>query len=559
MKATRILTLIAAAAIILAAVIWRSGDSTPTDPGGTSGGGDAVTVTFAYSPEKRPLLEPLVDEFNRQGVQVAGRPVVVDASSVSSGDAATRIAAGRLEANLWSPSSSLWGQVVNYRADAKRAPERSPSLVRTPLVIAMWQPLAEALGWPKREIGWSDILREATSKRGWAAYGRPEWGRFKLGHTNPDYSTSGLSAVVAEYLFATGKAEGLLLKDVRAPTSRKTVQSIEQSIVHYGDTTLFFAEQMAANGPAYASAVAMEEVTLVDYNRRLAGNGPKLVALYPKEGTFFSDNPLFVIDAPWSSPEQREAATALSEWLREHVDADSAAELFFRPGDPTAAPGSALTGDEYIDLALPKRVLSAPDPEVLNAIQQAWRADRKPARVQIVLDISGSMNEERKLASAQRGLDRFLSLMQPQDEVGLTVFNGRVTEVSAPIPIRTGRATLRTAVGNQIADGDTAVYDATLAAATDVAASATDKRIGAVVVLTDGQDTASTIDRPALERQLDRLTGSEGEAVRVFTIAYGSDASDADLERIAQAGGGRAYIGDPDTIEAVYAQIASFF
>ena len=33
----------------------------------------------------------------------------------------------------------------------------------------------------------------------------------------------------------------------------------------------------------------------------------------------------------------------------------------------------------------------------------------------------------------------------------------------------------------------------------------------------------------------------------------------ADLERIAQAGGGRAYIGDPDTIEAVYAQIASFF
>ncbi|HRE13926.1 MAG TPA: hypothetical protein PLD37_07015, partial [Usitatibacteraceae bacterium] len=53
-------------------------------------------------------------------------------------------------------------------------------------------------------------------------------------------------------------------------------------------------------------------------------------------------------------------------------------------------------------------------------------------------------------------------------------------------------ARLRQAVQEQIADGDTAVYDATLSAAKQVAGKASDDRISAVVVLTDGQDNAST-------------------------------------------------------------------
>jgi ElaB/YqjD/DUF883 family membrane-anchored ribosome-binding protein len=40
---------------------------------------------------------------------------------------------------------------------------------------------------------------------------------------------------------------------------------LQRAVVHYGDTTLFFAEQMARFGPTYVSAVAMEEVTVLDY------------------------------------------------------------------------------------------------------------------------------------------------------------------------------------------------------------------------------------------------------------------------------------------------------
>ncbi len=62
--------------------------------------------------------------------------------------------------------------------------------MNTPLVIAMPKPMAEALGWPDKALGWSDILALATDPAGWAAYGHPEWGPFRLGKTNPNFSTA---------------------------------------------------------------------------------------------------------------------------------------------------------------------------------------------------------------------------------------------------------------------------------------------------------------------------------------------------------------------------------
>ena len=115
-------------------------------------------------------------------------------------------------------------------------------------------------------------------------------------HTNPDFSTAGLSAVAASYYAAVGKREGLTEADVAK--GRPQVQRLEHSIVHYGDTTLFIADELRRRGLGYASAAAMEETTMIDFNRR-AGNGERLVAVYPQEGTFFSDNPLMTLGGDW--------------------------------------------------------------------------------------------------------------------------------------------------------------------------------------------------------------------------------------------------------------------
>ena len=47
--------------------------------------------------------------------------------------------------------------------------------------------------------------------------------------------------------------------------------------------------------------------------------------------------------------------------------------------------------------------------------------------------------------------------------------------------------------------------------------------------------------------------------MRVFTIAYGTEANRDELKSIADAGGGKQYDGDPDNIDAVYTSISSFF
>ncbi len=557
---------VAVVAVALIAVLGSGGGGDAgDDPGGTAGSttapatapAGAISVDFAYSPEKEKLLVPLVRRFNASGAEVDGKSVFVKASNVASGDAQTKIASGRLKPTAWSPSSSLWGGLLNFAADQPYAPADNPSIVRTPLVIAMWEPMARALGYPEKKLGFADILKLARSKQGWGAFGKPEFGQFKLVHTNPDFSTSGLSAVVAEYYSATGKKEGLTTADIAK--GRAQVKDIERSIVHYGDTTLFISDQLRRNGLGYASAVAMEEATLVDFNQR-RGSRERLVAIYPAEGTFYSDNPYIALDAPWVTEPQRKGAAAFGAYLQQNIDGATAARYGFRPADLKQKPSAPLTAANGVDPAQPTRVLSAPEPRVLDAIKKAWRADRKPANVLLVLDTSGSMVQGGRLANAKKGVQTFLREVAPQDRVGLTTFNDRISPLAPIARVGTNRDELIGRVAGLVADGGTAIYDATAAATAQVKKLADTSRINAVVLLTDGEDTDSTTSVDALVRELD-AQGDSPRRVRVFTIAYSAGAQGAaeSLERIADASGGKSYTGDTDDIETVYRSISSFF
>jgi Ca-activated chloride channel family protein len=555
-----LIALLAAIAVAVVAVVTAGG-------GGDDGGGDggpaapagAIQVSFAYSPEKEKLLAPLIRRFNAQRVEVNGKPVFVEGEVVASGEAETKIADGRLRPVVWSPASSLWGRLLNFEADRRLAPEENPSIVRTPLVIAMWEPFARALGWPDQPIGFEQIIRLARSGQGFAEFGRPEFGRFKLVHTNPDFSTSGLEAVVAEYFAASGKKEGLTEQDVEGSRARRIVRDIERSIVHYGDTTLFTADQMRKEGPGYASAVAMEEVTLLDFNRN-RGPQPRLVALYPPEGTFYSDNPFIVLDGSWASAGQRRGAERFGDFLAEEITPELAARSGFRPADLETEPVAPVSRKNGVDPSQPERVLGLPEPRTLDRIRRAWREDRKPARVLLVVDTSGSMADENRLVRAKEGLDTFFDAVGKQDSVGLTIFSDRIQPLIRIEPFARNERRLRESVSNLIADGGTAVYDATIDGFRTVRAGATPARINAVVVLTDGEDTDSAAGADDVVEAV-RAQGDSDDQVRVFTIAYSAGAAGAAeaLTAISEASGGQAYEGDTEDIESVYRSISSFF
>ena len=326
--------------------------------------------------------------------------------------------------------------------------------------------------------------------------------------------------------------------------------------MHYGDTTLFIADQLREHGPGYASAVAMEEVTLLDFNRN-RGSQPKLVALYPPEGTFYSDNPFIVLDADYNSADERTAARALGEFLAERIGAEEAGRLGFRPADLKTAPAGLVNVENGTDPKQPERVLGLPEPRVLDRVRRTWREDRKPANVLLVLDTSGSMNDQNRLERAKQGLRTFLDEVSSKDRIGLTIFSDRLQPL---IPIGGPRSRLQPTIDRLIADGGTAFYDATLDAFEDVRRIGDRDRLNAVVLLTDGEDTDSSASAEEVVSEI-RAQGESEYQVRIFTIAYSAQAGGAQeaLEDIAEASGGQSYTGDTDDIETVYRSISSFF
>src|SRR3954467_12130472 len=365
---SRLIILGIAVVVVIVAIVATSGGG---DSGGGGGGGKvssapkgAVTVDLVYSPEKEKLLVPLIQKFNGQKNQADGKQIFVRGQIVSSGDAQKQISKGTLKPTVWSPSSSFWGRLANLNSDTGVVADDNPSIVRTPLVIAMWKPMAQKLGWPKKQINFKEIIKLATAPNGWASVGA-QFGPFKYVHTNPDFSTSGAEAVAGSYYAFAGKREGLTTADVaRAAPS---VKKVESAIVHYGDNTLFIADQLKKHGQGYASAVAMEEATLLDFNRTQPPGAPKLVALYPAEGTFVSDDPYMIMNGAWVSAPQRNAATEFQKFLASEITPDLAGQYGFLPGDGNAKAGGLVSTGNGADPSQPKIELKGPAPKGLNA------------------------------------------------------------------------------------------------------------------------------------------------------------------------------------------------
>src|SRR5262249_30381707 len=104
-------------------------------------------------------------------------------------------------AHMVSPASSAYlelGNANSRRAGKGDLTEAGKDLVLSPVVIAMWKPMAEALGWPDKPIGWADILELSPDEKAWTKRGKPHWDPFQFGHTHPELSNSGLIAVLAE-------------------------------------------------------------------------------------------------------------------------------------------------------------------------------------------------------------------------------------------------------------------------------------------------------------------------------------------------------------------------
>jgi Ca-activated chloride channel family protein len=521
-------------------------------------GKPAVELSILYGSEKKTWLEEQIKAFNAGGTALRdGRVIHVTGKAIGSGEAMTSILDGSERPTVFSPASgayvTLLDQAWQSRDSHTRpiAPVGEP-LVLSPIVIAMWKPMAEALGWPGKPIGWSDILAVSRDPSGWARFGHPEWGTMKLGHTHPEYSSSGLLAALAIAYAGAKTTRGLTAVDL--PKVERFMADVQDAIVHYGKSTGFFGDKMIERGPTYLSAAVLYENLVIESYAR-----PRpldLVAIYPAEGTFWSDHPYSVLDAEWVKPEHREAAAAFLGFLKARPQQERAMALGFRPVDPAIKIGAPIDRAHGVDALEPQTLLEIPDGATLDALLETWRRTKKPADVVLVFDKSGSM-KGRPLDEAKRGAKAFLATLAASDHVTLMVFDRTVYPAYGPALLGKAKAQLEARIDGISAEGGTALYDATLAARNLLEArhKASVHRIRAVVVMTDGADTDS---RHKLEATVKGLHGEDG-GVAVFTIGYGDEPNAAALEAIATAGAGSFSKGSVDTIIQTFRDLASFF
>ncbi len=524
-----------------------SADGTPQAPA------NAIKITLAYSPEKETWLKERFDAFNTSGAKVGGRPIFVEGVNKSSGAARTEIKNGSLKVTVWSPSASTWLEVLKNESNNPNVAVSAKPLVLTPVVISMWKPMAEALGWPSKPIGWADMLKLSNEPQGWGAYGHPEWGRFSWGHTDPEISTTALSTLLAEFYAASGKQRGLTTADVTSAQSQQFIRDLGKGIKHYGYNTLVFSDNMRKFGMSYISAFPMEEITLIDFNKNKNPPTP-LVGIYPKEGTFWHDNPFIVLAS--APAEEQQAAEQLYTFLQTEESQKLAMTYGFRPVNtsvPLADPISEQYGAQPQGV---QNILPFPPADVIVAAKNTWALNRKRADIILVVDVSGSMEGE-KLDQVKAGLGTFLGRILPEDRVGLVAFSSTSELLVPPAPLGENRVKLDDAIAGLRARGKTGLYDALLAGKQALdglpPGPGGDERIKGIVLLSDGLDNSSsaTIDQVS--------TTFDETGISIFPVAYGDDADTATLEKIVEFSRTLLVKGGSGDIAQIFENLSRYF
>ncbi|HEX2575286.1 MAG TPA: VWA domain-containing protein, partial [Aquihabitans sp.] len=308
-----------------------------------------------------------------------------------------------------------------------------------------------------------------------------------------------------------------------------------------------------------------------------------LVAIYPKEGTLYSDSPLYVLDADWVDADEEAAAERFVDFVQRPASQRQVLEYGFRPGNPAVDVDAPIIAENGVDPEQPATLLQVPEPPVLLSLLDKWREQRKTARVLLVLDVSGSMKEPAdpddpggptRLDLAKKAAIESLGEFKGDDEVGLRIFTTNLgtsqqenfLDLLAIQPMGTNREALANRIRDQFPLNATPLYDVAGASFRDLAADYDETKINAIVLLTDGQndDGDTSDDGQQLSTLLRDLSqGSNGEnskPIRLFTIAYGKEASKDVLKQIAEATNAAFYdASDPASITKVFTAVVSNF
>jgi Ca-activated chloride channel family protein len=555
----------AALCIVLIVVKLKKPGDMPSAPKGVSVKGKpregALTLQFHSSSAKKSWIDAVTDEFNQKKVEVDGKPIAVKVTHVNSGDSLQQIKDGVAQPEIWSPGDDSWIRLSNeyWRNVHSRAfIQNAKPLVNVPLVIAMWEPMAKTLGYPDKPLGWTDIARLAANPKGWAVYGHPEWGKFKWGHAHPE-ANSGFLTVLSEIYAFLGKTSGMTVDDLKNPKVKDFLKTAESAVEHYGLSNSWIDTFMRTKGPGYLSAATQYENTIIESNKQYGSAPFKLVAIYPKEGAFWTQHPVGIPDADWVTPEERKAGEIYIDYLLQDDAQRKAMELGLRPIRKDLRLASPFTEELGVKRDIDaSKIFDVPDERILKRVRELWDEAKMPASIALLLDISGSMQGE-PLENAKKGAILFIDKMNKWDELEVITFSDEITRLAPLDKVQNNGEVTKTRIQTLFAQSGTRFFDAMqegLDTVRERMEKVPNRRYG-LVVLSDGQDTRSKLNKYDF---IDKLpTGDNPNVIKLFTIAYGGQADKELLTEIANATNARMFQSTAQEIGKVYLELSANF
>jgi len=554
--------------------LWRStgGDATCTGE---------VRLTIAAAPEIAPVLTHVSARWAEDARGGGGECVAVDVTAAAPADVALAVASGGgvvlagltplapaspvpgstptpsptdapparpavAIPDIWVPDSTTW--LVRVRSTGPDlVPPQASSVATSPVVLAVPQPAAGALGWPTQLPTWDAIVSRLTT-------GEP----LRLGVVEPNRDAVGLASLVA-----LGAAAASASADPQA----MTVAMMRALFMGRapGESELLARFPTSADPSALGAALGaapLAERSLIAYNSQRPA--VPLAAVYVQPPPPALDYPYAVM--PGIAAERVRLADELLQALDGDRYVDELAAVGLRGPDGTAAftampgaPATITTG--HLDGAAVAQALAT------------WISVTRPARMLAVMDVSGSMNLPVPTAGgatraqiATEAARQGMMLFDESWSVGLWAFatnlNGAADHVEiVPIgPMTENRPALVAALETVQPDpnGDTGLYDTVLAAYQEVREGWDPAAVNSVVLLTDGQnDDPNGITLDELIASLQTIIDPR-YPVQVIAIGIGDEVSQAELERITTTTGGGTFIArDPSAIGPIFLRAIS--
>jgi Ca-activated chloride channel homolog len=557
-----------------------------TCPEGTESG----VLRIAAAPEIAPALEDLAA--GGGGMEESLRCREIEVTSAPPSEIRAALSRGWVEdsdgppPHVWIPTTSTEVALAQGTSAARdMLPDDPESIARSPTVIAMPQPMADAVGWPDADLSWDAVAKLAASADAWAERGHEDWGPFRLSLVEGVESEPSMTSVAALI-----RAVGAIPSDPSTSDeasaeqfeARAQLLLLERRVEYLGDTTeaqLQFLRDAEANDELLqtVSALPLTEQQAWQFNQGgPEGGAPPetpLAVWYPDDGGPDADYPFVVLDAPWTDQTTNVAAAAFLDLLQSAEGQQRLQRFGFRDSSRQATP-------ELGDRNTIRPDMAPPEPERLDVamvapVLQAWRGLSQTGNLLSVLDVSGSMKTEVPGTGASRlelsiqGSIAGLRLLDPNTISGLWEFSTEIgpdgEDYRELVPLGPLGGELNgvpriDAVVQQLRGlrprEDTGLYDTIAAAYEHLQENYQPDRINAVVIFTDGKnDDDDGLSLQQLQDRLRELVDPERE-ILVLAVGYGPEADFEALNAVTSVTEGKLYaLQRPEDIRNVFIDV----